>query len=291
MPELFAEIEPWASGRLDTSDGQSVYWERCGNPDGRTVVYLHGGPGSGCSPNTRRMFDPDVFDVVLFDQRGCGRSRPLANEPGTDLSHNTTHHLLEDLEHIRAHLQIERWMVVGVSWGTTLALAYAERHQDRVTAVLAGLVTNTTRREVDWITHEVGRIFPREWDRFASAVPTHLRDVRLVDAYATLLMDPDPAVHEPAAEAWCRWRTHTSHSIRTTVRAPATRIRTSRLRFARLVTHYWRHAAFLEDDQLLREVQRLEGIPGVLIHGRFDVSSPLDGLAAVARVARRSRTS
>ena len=276
MPDYFPEIEPYDSDMLDVGDGHSVYWECCGNPEGRPALYLHGGPGSGCSPGQRRFFDPETYCIVLFDQRGSGRSRPLASEPDADLSSNTTAHLIADIEALRRHHAIERWTVLGLSWGTTLGLAYAQAHPQRISALVLALVTTTSRREVEWITRDVGRIFPREWDRFASAVPNTLQHLPLVDAYAMLLFDEDSAVRERAAREWCAWEdTHVSL-------APGYRPNPRyedpefRLRFSRLVTHYWRHAAFVDENQLLRDAPILDGIPGVLIHGRYDVSSPLE---------------
>ncbi len=273
---MFPPIEPFASGMLEVGDGHTVYWERCGNPSGRPLVYLHGGPGSGCSPNHRRWFDPEVYHAVLLDQRGAGRSRPLASDPDADLGSNTTAHLVSDIESLREHLAIDRWTVVGMSWGTTLGLAYAEAHPQRVSALLLGLVGTTSQREVDWITRDVGRIFPQQWDRFTHGVPESMRELRLVDAYATLLFDPDPEVRDHAAREWCAWEdAHVSLSPR---HQPSARYQDAefRLRFARLVTHYWRNAAFLDDDQLVRNAGRLNGIPGILINGRYDVSGPLE---------------
>ena len=243
--DRFPAIEPYDSGMLDVGDGHQVYWECCGNPAGKPALYLHGGPGSGCSPGQRRFFDPDAYRVVLFDQRGCGRSRPLASEPDADLSANTTAHLIADIEALRQLHGVERWTVLGLSWGTTLGLAYAQAHPQRVDALVLALVTTTSRREVEWITRDVGRIFPREWDRFAAAVPDTLRHLPLVDAYATLLFDADPAVREHAAREWCAWED--AHVSLTPGHRPNPRYDDPefRLRFARLVTHYWRHAAFL----------------------------------------------
>jgi proline iminopeptidase len=269
-------VKPFEFGHLDTGDGHHVYWECVGNPEGVPVVYLHGGPGSGCSPGQRRFFNPEHHHAVLFDQRGSGRSRPLVSNPDADLRTNTTQHLISDIEAIRKLLGIERWAVLGLSWGTTLGLAYAEQHPERVSGMVLGFVTNTTRREVDWITYDMGRIFPREWDRFAGAVPERLKDLPLVDAYAEMLFDPDPSVRDQAAREWCIWED--IHVSLMPDFEPNQRYDDPefRLRFARLVTHYWRNAAFLDDGQLLRDVERLSGIPGVLIHGRYDVSGPLD---------------
>jgi proline iminopeptidase len=276
MDRRFPEIEPYDSGMLDTGDGHQVYWECCGNPNGRPGLYLHGGPGSGFSPGQRRFFDPDVYKIVLFDQRGSGRSRPLAEDPSAGLHTNTTQHLIADIEALRMMLGVEAWTILGLSWGTTLALAYAQAHRERVNALVLGLVTTTSRREVEWITDGVGRIFPREWERFANAVPEHLQHMRLVDAYATMLTDPDPAVQAHAALEWCRWED--AHVSLAPDFEPNPRYEDPafRLRFARLVTHYWSNHAFLDDDQLLRDAANLNGIPGILIHGRYDVSGPLE---------------
>jgi proline iminopeptidase len=279
----YPEVEPYDQGLLEAGDGQLVYWEVCGNPDGKPAVVLHGGPGSGCNPGMRRLFDPGAYRVVLFDQRGCGRSRPNAADPATDLSVNTTHHLLGDIERLRRHLGVERWLVFGGSWGTTLGLAYAERHPDRVTEVVLVGIGTTRRHEVDWLTRRVGRLFPEQWARFRDGVPAADRDGDLAEAYARLLADPDPAVRERAARDWCRWED--SHvSVRPDHRPdPRYDDPVFRMTFARLVTHYWRHAAFLEDGALLAGAGRLAGIPGVLVHGRLDVSSPLDIAWELAR--------
>ncbi|MDP9018954.1 MAG: prolyl aminopeptidase, partial [Candidatus Eremiobacteraeota bacterium] len=268
--------EPYESGMLDVGDGHRMYWECCGNPLGKPAIFLHGGPGSGCSPGQRRFFDPSAFRAVFFDQRGSGRSRPLASHVEVNLQTNTTAHLIADIELLREHLGVDSWTVLGMSWGTTLGLAYAQAHPSRVNAMVLAMVTTTSRREVEWLTQDVGRIFPQEWHRFAGAVPDSMRSMRLVDAYARLLRDPDVAVCEKAARAWCDWEdTHVSM-------APGNKPNPNfesaefRLRFARLVTHYWSNDAFLKENQLLLNASILNGIPGVLIHGRYDISSPLD---------------
>jgi proline iminopeptidase len=268
---------------LDVGDGNLVYWEACGNRDGRPAVVLHGGPGSGCSPGWRRYFDPAAYRVVLFDQRGCGRSRPHAADPDVDLSSNTTHHLIEDIERLRQHLGIERWLVLGGSWGSTLGLAYAERCTERVRAMVLVSIVTTSSREVRWVTGDVGRYFPEQWARFRNGVPEAERDGDLVAAYHRLLNDPSPAVREQAARNWCDWEdAHVAvlprHEHDTRYDDPA-----FRMAFARLVTHYWHHAAWLEDGALLRDAGRLAGVPGVLVHGRLDLSGPLDVAWQLAR--------
>ncbi len=276
MSERLPAIEPYDCGLLEVGDGHRVYWECCGNPNGKAVLYLHGGPGSGCTPGARRFIDPQTYRIVLLDQRGCGRSTPLASEPDSDLRTNTTAHLIGDIERLRQLLRIDRWTLLGMSWGTTLALAYAQAHPRHVDALVLALVTTTSRREVLWLTEGVGRIFPQEWERFAATVPRTLKDLPLVDAYAAMLFDRDPAVRDRAASEWCAWEdAHVSltpnHKSNPRFEDPE-----FRLRFARLVTHYWKNAAFLEDEQLLRDASLLNGIPGELIHGRYDVSSPLE---------------
>lgn len=276
MAERYPAVEPSASGMLEVTDGHSLYWETCGAPDGTPAVYLHGGPGSGCSHQARRNFDPGSYRAVLFDQRGCGRSRPRAGDTDADLSTNTTAHLIEDIERLREHLGINRWVVVGGSWGVTLALVYAQRHPERVIAMALCAVTAGTRRETDWITRDMGRVFPREWEQFAGAVPAAERDGDLSAAYARLLADPDPQLRARAAQQWCAWEdTHMSLAPgwgpNLSYRDPE-----FQLTFARLVTHYWSQGCFLTEGEILANMHRLADIPAVLIHGRYDVSGPLD---------------
>ncbi|MER5836795.1 alpha/beta fold hydrolase [Streptomyces sp. NPDC002130] len=168
---LYPAVEPYESGLLEVSDGQSLYWETVGNPAGIPVLYLHGGPGSGCTVGARRFFDPETFRAVLFDQRGCGRSLPLASGPDVDLTVNTTAHILDDIERLREHLGIERWLVSGLSWGVSLGLVYAQAFPGRVIAMALGAVTGGTRLEIEWITRAMGRIFPREWEEFVVPRP------------------------------------------------------------------------------------------------------------------------
>ncbi len=200
----------------------------------------------------------------------------MASDPDTTLATNTTLHLLSDIERLRQLHQVKSWTILGMSWGTTLGLAYAQEYPQRVNALVLALVTTTSRREVEWLTQDVGRIFPQEWERFASAVPDHLQHLRPVDAYAILLGNADPAVRERAAIEWCAWED--AHVSLTPGHRPNPKFEDPefRLRFARLVTHYWSNHAFLDEDQLIRDVPKLNGIPGVLIHGRYDVSSPLE---------------
>ncbi len=275
MASLYPEIEPYDHGMLDVGEGHRLYWETCGNPKGKAALVLHGGPGSGCTSGARRYFNPDLYRIVLFDQRNAGRSTPHASEPTLDLATNTTDHLVTDIERLRQHLGIERWLLRGGSWGSTLALAYAQRHPERVTEMVLNSIATTTPWEIGWITRGVGAFFPQAWARFCDGVPEAERAGSLPAAYHRLLMSSDPAIHEKAARDWCDWETaiesaHPNH-------APNPRYDSSsfRLGFARLVTHYWRHAAWLEDDALVRNAGRLAQIPGILIHGRLDLGNPL----------------
>jgi proline iminopeptidase len=255
---MFPVTEPYDHGLLDAGDGHLVYWETCGNPDGKPALVVHGGPGSGAGPFWKRYFDPARYRVVLFDQRGCGRSTPDAAEPDVDLSTNTTAHLIADMEKLRNHLGIDKWLLLGGSWGATLGLAYAEQHPGAVSEIVLFSITNTTRREVEWVTREMGRVFPEEWTRFRDGVPEEDRDGNLALAY------------------WCTWEdvhvsTYGGYKPGKRYEDPV-----FRSRFARLVTHYWGHAAWLEEGQLVRDAGNLARNPGVLIHGRLDISSPVE---------------
>jgi proline iminopeptidase len=273
---LYPDIEPFDQEMLTVGVGNCLYWEVVGNPEGKPAVVLHGGPGSGCGPGWRRYFDPAVYRVVLFDQRGCGRSTPNASTPAVGLSMNTTHHLVSDMELLRQHLGIERWLVLGGSWGTTLALAYAARHRERVSEMVLFSVTTTTRKEIEWLTRDAGRFFPEAWSRFRDAVPVEERAGDLSLAYARLLASADPKVREKAAKNWCAWED--SHVAVTSNYKPDPRYDDPafRMTFARLVTHYFSHAAWLADGELLQATKGFAQVPGVLVHGRLDVSTPPD---------------
>ncbi|WIX75167.1 prolyl aminopeptidase [Amycolatopsis carbonis] len=279
----YPSIEPHESGMLAVGDGHSLYWEVSGNPNGKPAVALHGGPGSGSSPRYRSLFDPNRYRVVVFDQRNCGRSTPSATDPVVDLSANTTQHLVADIEALRVHLGIDRWLVEGGSWGVTLALAYAQAYPERVTELVLAAVTNGNRSETDWITRDMGRVFPREWERFRDGVPAAERDGDLSAAYSRLLHDPDPEVRAKAARGWCEWED--THMSLAPDAAPSLSVADPafQLAIARIVTHYWSHGCFLDEGQILRDIERLHGIPAVLIHGRYDVSGPLGTAWALHR--------
>lgn len=274
--DLYPALEPYESGMLDVGDGDRIHWQVSGNPAGKPAVVIHGGPGSGSSPNARRYFDPQRYRIVQFDQRGCGASTPDAADPDTDLSTNTTAHHIGDIERLRQHLGIESWLVFGGSWGSILGLSYAQQHPDRVDQIVMVSVVTGTAREIEWITRDMGRIFPAEWERFVSLVPENERDGNLAQAYMRLLAHPDPGVREQAAKAWCEWEdthvaTHPGHSPDPRYEDPV-----FRMRFARLVTYNWGHNSFLPDNAILDRADRLAGIPAVLVNGRLDISGPPD---------------
>jgi proline iminopeptidase len=257
------------------SDANAIYWETSGNPRGKPALYLHGGPGSGILTGYRRRFNPEEFLIVSFEQRGCGRSRPLVTEPTADLSTNTTSALIDDIEALRAHLGVDRWLLEGLSWGSTLALAYAQAHPERVSEILLFAVTTTSTSEVEWITETMGRVFPREWETFEAAAQRKPGQ-RVIDAYYELITRSDPVIRQRAADAWCDWEeTHVSLDPN---HSPYSQYQDPQFRevFATLVIHYWKHAAFQVGGGLLAGMHRIAHIPGVLIHGQLDVSSPLE---------------
>jgi len=267
---------PHTQGVLDTADGHHLYWHEYGNPHGHPALVLHGGPGGGCHPGYTRFFDTDRYRVIMLDQRGSGRSTPNARHTTTDLTTNTTHHLLDDIEALRTHRGIHTWHVLGASWGCTLGLAYAQTHPDRVSALALVAVTNTTAAEVHWLTHAMGRVFPEEWELFHHGAGPGADPHDLSTAYARRPAHPDPRVRFEAARAGCRWEdVHVSTAPGHTPNARFTDP-DFRMTFARLVTHYWSHAAFLDGDQLQRDAHRLVGTPGAMVHGRLDISGPVD---------------
>lgn len=272
---MFPAIEPFASGMLPVSDGNEIFWEASGNPQGKAALTLHGGPGSGLGAGYRRRFDPEQFLIVGFDQRGCGRSRPLVSDPtAPPLSTNTTQAIIADIEALREHLGVEQWLVTGLSWGATLAIAYAQAHPERVSEIVLLAVTSTSEAEVEWITESVGNIFPREWDAYVAA-SKRKPGQRVIDAYYELITDPDLAVREQAALDWCIWED--VHVSLAAGYSPSERYQDPEFRtvFATLVIHYWKHAGFAGDGGLLAGMDRIAHIPTVLIHGQLDVSGPL----------------
>lgn len=274
MDDLYPALTPHEQGMLDVGDGNLVYWEVSGKPDGKPAVVLHGGPGSGSSPLSRRHFDPTVYRIVQFDQRGSGRSTPHVRDPFCELSSNTTWHLVADMERLREHLGIERWLLLGGSWGATLALAYAQRHPSRVSEIVLRGVFAARRRELDWLYNGgAAHLFPEEWERYAAPVPHAERDDMLA-AYLRLVTDPDPVVRERAAVSWSAWEgaivsVLPQQRYRSGYSAPGFAVP-----FARIALHYFTNRAWLAEGQLIREAGELAGIPGTLVQGRYDLVCP-----------------
>jgi proline iminopeptidase len=274
MRTLYPEIEPYEEGFLDVGDGQRIHWELVGNPDGKPAVFLHGGPGGGIVPAHRRAFDPAAYRVLLFDQRGCGRSTPNAGEHGADLSSNTTWNLVADIERLREMIGVERWLVFGGSWGSTLGLAYAETHPERVSELILRGIYTVRATELAWAYGGgSAHLFPDRWEAFLAPIPEDERH-DLIGAYHRRLTDPDPEVRGAAAVAWCVWEAATIHLLP----HPDTIAEFSEpafaLAFARIESHYFVNAGFMEDGQLLRDAGRLRDIPGVIVQGRYDVCTP-----------------
>ncbi len=274
---LYPEIEPYDHGMLDVGDGNRVYWETCGNPRGKPAVVLHGGPGSGCTPWARRLFDPAAYRIVLLDQRGAGRSTPHASAYDTDMSVNTTAHLIADLELLRAHLGIERWLVWGVSFGSVLGLRYAQTHPGVVSELVLTGVATGSNAEVALLTRGLGRIFPDAFERFVGELPADERSGNLAAAYNRLLESPDPEVRARAARAWTDWETATIPAAPRSVERFEDAV--FRLGFARTVTHYWGNDHFLgegnDEGVVLRDAPVLKDIPGTLVQGSLDFGNLL----------------
>jgi proline iminopeptidase len=266
---LYPEIEPYASGLLGLDAIHAMYWETAGNAAGLPVVFLHGGPGSGSSPKHRRFFDPAAYRIVVYDQRGAGRSTPLG-----ELRDNTTPLLIDDLERLRLHLGIERWVVFGGSWGSTLAIAYAETHPDRVLGLVLRGIFLCRRSEIDWFLYGLRSVFPEAWDRFAAFLPPDERG-DLLAGYYRRLTDPDPTVHMPAARSWSVYEGSCSTLLpsRETVDHFAGDV--VALGLARMEAHYFSHSIFLPEDALLANARRLRSIPGVIVQGRYDMVCPI----------------
>jgi proline iminopeptidase len=271
MRELYPEIEPFDSGMLDVDSRHRLYYEQCGNPQGKPVVLLHGGPGAGCSAKMRRFHDPKHYRIVLFDQRGSGRSTPHA-----DLVDNTTWDLVADIERLREHLGIERWQVFGGSWGSTLALAYAEAHPRRVTELVLRGIFMLRRWELEWFYQQgANRLFPDAWEQYLAAIPEVERG-DLISAYNRRLTSPDEATRLSAARAWSVWEASTSLLLQDEAFIEGHRDPHFALSFARIESHYFVHGGFFDvEDQLLRDAHRLAGIPGAIVHGRYDVVCPV----------------
>ena len=271
MRSLYPDIEPYDSGLLPVDERHTLYYEQCGNPGGKPVVMLHGGPGAGCGAKMRRFHDPAHYRIVLFDQRGSGRSTPHA-----DLVGNDTWSLVADIEKLRQHLGIERWQVFGGSWGSTLALAYAETHPQRVSELVLRGIFMLRRWELQWFYQEgCSRLFPDAWEQYLAPIPVVERG-DLISAYYRRLTSPDEATRLAAARSWSVWEAATSLLLQDADFIQGHEDPHFALSFARIENHYFVNGGFFEvEEQLLRDAHRLHGIPGAIVHGRYDVVCPL----------------
>ena len=275
--DLYPEIEPFETGHLAVDDLHRLYWEQSGNPAGAPVVFLHGGPGAGATPAHRRFFDPRHYRIVVFDQRGAGRSTPLG-----ETARNSTGLLVQDIETLRRHLGIEAWQVFGGSWGSSLALAYAEAHPERCRGLILRGIFLCRRQEVDWFMTGMRTIFPEDWRAFAEHLPEAERG-DLLASYHRRLIDPDPATHMPAARAWSRYEGACSTLRPSGETAAHFADPRTALGLARLEAHYFVNDLFLEEGALLADAHRLAGIPGCIVQGRYDIVCPIVSADALAR--------
>ena len=268
--ELYPSIEPNQTGYLDVEGGHSLYYEECGNPSGKPVVFLHGGPGGGCTPTMRRFWNPEAYRIILFDQRGSGRSRPHAS-----LDNNTTDDLVNDIEALREALQVERWQVFGGSWGSTLALAYCQAHPDRATEIVLRGIFMLRHKEIEWFyQHGASEIFPDRWQHYLAPIPeTERHD--LLSAYYRRLTGEDPAVRMEAARAWSIWEGTTSTLLPNEGVAEAFGADDLAIALARIECHYFVNGGFMTENQLIDNVDRIRHIPAVIVHGRYDVVCPV----------------
>lgn len=263
---LYPPIKPYDHGMLDVGDGHAVYWERAGTKGAKPVVFLHGGPGGGCADVHRQLFHPDHYDILLFDQRGCGRSLPHA-----DLTANTTWHLVEDIERLRTLMGVEKWMVFGGSWGSTLALAYAETHPEHVSELVLRGIFTLTEAELDWYyKFGVNQMFPDKWEAFVAPIPPEERG-DLIAAFRKRLTSDDETVQLEAAKAWSIWEGETITLLPEQANSTSFAADHFAIAFARIENHFFSNKGWLEEGQLLRDAPKLVGIPGAIVHGRYDM--------------------
>ncbi|WP_219471477.1 prolyl aminopeptidase [Nonomuraea rhizosphaerae] len=275
MRTLYPSVEPYDSGLLDVGDGNQIYWETVGNPDGKPAVMLHGGPGGGCTTKHRRQWNPELYRIVLFDQRNCGRSLPHASDPGTSLETNTTWSLVADMERLREHLGIDRWQVFGGSWGSTLALAYAQTHPGRTTELVLRGIFTLRPEELHWFYQEgTSRMFPDLWEQFVAPIPAEERG-DLIAAFRARLEGDDDEARLAAAEAWSRWEGGTVTLLPDPELVAEFGEAKMAVAFARIENHFFTHGGWMEPGQLIANVDLIRHIPAVIVQGRYDVCTPM----------------
>lgn len=273
---FYPPIDPYDSGMLDVGDGHRIYYERCGTPGAKPVVFLHGGPGGGCSPQHRQLFDPTRYDIMLFDQRGCGRSTPHAS-----LEANTTWHLVADIEKLRMMAGVDRWQVFGGSWGSTLSLTYAQTHPDHVSELVLRGIYLLSDAEMHWYyQHGVSEMFPERWEALRALIPEQERG-DILTAYYRRLTGSDEKEQLAAAKAWSGWEGATITLLPNPDLVGDFSADRFAIAFARIETHYFVNKGWLEDGQLLRDAHRLAGIPTVIVHGRYDMPCPASSAYAL----------
>ncbi len=275
--EFYPEIEPYETGYLPVGGVHQIYYEQCGNPNGSPVVFLHGGPGAGASPVHRRFFDPSHYRIVILDQRGAGRSKPLG-----EITDNTTPHLIGDLERLRAHLGIDRWMVFGGSWGSTLAIAYGEAHADRCRALVLRGIFLCRKSEIDWFLYGMRAFAPEIWRDFTGYLPAEERN-DLLKNYYRRLTDPDPKVHMPAARKWSVYEGTCCTLLPSPETVESFAQDTVALGIARMEAHYFINDIFLPENSLLRQIGKIRHIPTAIVQGRYDLVCPIETADELAR--------
>lgn len=269
LRKLYPEIDPYSSGYLKVSELHTLYWEQCGNPDGVPILFLHGGPGAGSSVRSRRYFDPDFYRIIIFDQRGCGRSEPVG-----ELKENSPEALVEDIEKLRKHFKLEKWHIFGGSWGSTLALLYATEYPDHCISLILRGIALLQQEEIDWFANGIQTIFPEAWEKFIGFLPSEERD-NPIQAYYTRLTDEDPHIHMPAARVWSRYEEDCAMMFPESVGSYDPERDKINLNIARIEAHYFLHHQISEENCLLKRVERINHIPATIIQGRYDIICPI----------------
>ncbi|PYC69072.1 prolyl aminopeptidase [Streptomyces tateyamensis] len=284
MVDFYPETGPYRSGFLDTGDGNRLSYEELGNPEGKPALVVHGGPGAGMPRRPTRAWDPQAYRVIRYDQRNCGRSTPHAGDLSADMALNTTQHLIDDIERLREHLGVERWLLAGASWGTTLALAYAQQHPERVSEMVLQSIMTSRPAEIEWLYRGAARFQPEAWERFRDGVPADQREGDLPAAYARLMEHPDRAVRVKAAAGWLAWEDAVISGEPNGVPGLySAREEDAQLAFVRICSHIFGHGAWLTPNQLIDGAAKLAGIPAVLVHGRHDMGCPVQTAWELAR--------